>query len=66
MAVTKERVATRIRLADDERKTFATFSRINPEVTLNGADLFADAAAGLIDRTVGYVFLIREDELKPE
>ena len=63
MAVTSTRVATRIRLADDKKKTICTYSGINPLVTPDGAQMFSEAVGDLQKKLVNFHYLICDDEL---
>ena len=63
MAIVAEKTGTRLILADQDKKTVCSFSRINPDVTAFGISGFADAISDLMDRDISFNYLENTYEL---
>jgi predicted GIY-YIG superfamily endonuclease len=66
MAIISTDVAARIRLADHNNKTFATFSKVDPKVTPNNVGQFADAVSALSNDNAIIRYVIVETELSDD
>lgn len=63
MAVTSERVNTRISLTDYDLKQMCSFSGINPEIEADDIVMFVEGVNGLRATKTGFTFLVKENEL---